>query len=187
MHITSSGGSRWGAPRCAPPPPPSGQIFLDFMQFSGEKFNFIPAHPFRGLAPPLWKSCIRHWREITVSHNTSWDKPSTSWGRIPPIGGYRGVGTHTSSLIPNSIIFMQFFVKTVQILGGAPPISPLWGWRPHLGNPGSATAWPSPPQLGATHKVRSPTDPTEGVANSYSRLNWPIKHVPIRYLRHCNL
>ena len=42
-------------------------------------------------------------------------------------------------------------------------------------------------QLSTTHKVRSLTDPTEGVANSYSRLNRPIKYVPIRYLRHCNL
>ena len=42
-------------------------------------------------------------------------------------------------------------------------------------------------QLSTTHKVRSLTDPTEGVANSYSRLNRPIKDVPIRYLRHCNL
>ena len=42
-------------------------------------------------------------------------------------------------------------------------------------------------QLSTTHKVRSLTDPTEGVANSYSRLNRPIMYVPIRYLRHCNL
>ena len=42
-------------------------------------------------------------------------------------------------------------------------------------------------QLLTTHKVRSLTDPTEGVANSYSRLNRPIKYVPIQYLRHCNL
>ena len=42
-------------------------------------------------------------------------------------------------------------------------------------------------QLSTTHKVRSLTDPTEGVANSYSHLNRPIMYVPIRYLRHCNL
>ena len=41
--------------------------------------------------------------------------------------------------------------------------------------------------LSTTHKVRSPTGPTEGVANSYSHLNRPIKHVPILYLMHCNL
>ena len=34
-----------------------------------------------------------------------------------------------------------------------------------------------PYKLSTTHEVRSPTDPTEGVANSYSCLNWPIKHI----------
>ena len=38
-------------------------------------------------------------------------------------------------------------------------------------------------QLSTTHKVRSLTDPTEGVANSYSRLNRPIMYVPITVLK----
>ena len=38
-------------------------------------------------------------------------------------------------------------------------------------------------QLSTTHKVRSLTDPTEGVANSYSRLNQPIMYVPITVLK----
>ena len=37
-------------------------------------------------------------------------------------------------------------------------------------------------QLSTTHKVRSLTNPTEGVANSYSRLNRPIKYVPVTVL-----
>ena len=49
-----------GRPRRAPPPP-SDQIFLDFMQFLG-KFNKIVSQrpPPWGLAPPLGKSWIRH-------------------------------------------------------------------------------------------------------------------------------
>ena len=38
-------------------------------------------------------------------------------------------------------------------------------------------------QLSTTHKVRSLTDPTEGVANSYSRPNRPIKYIPIMVLK----
>ena len=38
-------------------------------------------------------------------------------------------------------------------------------------------------QLSTTHKVRSLTDPTEGVANSYSRLNRPIMYIPIQVLK----
>ena len=50
-----SGGSR-GAP------PPSGQILLDFMQFSGTLIKFYPGAPLpEGWRPPLWKSWIRHW------------------------------------------------------------------------------------------------------------------------------